>query len=222
MTGIGVVGQVIALSYNEAINPTTVAANASDFTIALTPSTVKSPTVRAWGSGSTVYLDYSARVPTGDKVTVTDKSGSDGNTVCAANSTTACERSGQSEATSKLGAPLAAPTLVSLSASSGASVPSVTVTLSHPIDCVTIDTTGGQYKVTEGAASGAGIGYAASCVGTGPTSTQVTISTGPLVAGATVTVTYAPDSFGPVVSSSEGNAEGAAAPGNATSGTIAA
>ena len=233
ITSISVAGQTITVNYSAPINPASVdnvggtnkggVSNTSDFAVTANAST-GSFSWREWGSGSQVFLDVSScptsptssssctnPLATATGVTVTSQSGTDGNTVCAANSTAACDKTGDTASTSTMAAAGTAPTITSVVGS--VSSQTVTVTYSAAIDCATVDTSSGssQYAVSQGGSSAGPFGPAqpeggATC--TGPTSTKVVIQTAGLIVGSTVQVTYSPatGSTGPVVASGSSGA----------------
>ena len=201
MQSMTAVGNTLTITYNENINTADVQADGSQFVITIGGSATPSP-ARAWGAGAQVFLDLPTTHSVGTQITVTAQNGKNGRTVCAANSTTACEKVGDSQSATEAAATGLAPKIVGVAGS--ASSQTVTVTYNEAIDCATVDPSAGQFTVTEGQSTGGPVPVqytAAACSGTGPTSSTVVLSMGPpaLVPMSTVTVVYSPDSFGPVI-----------------------
>lgn len=206
-------GHSITITYNEAINPATVDSNGSDFTVTgVTPNSSTQPVKNASGFGDEVILDLPfVSIPSGGLFSVTQVSGGDGNSVCAANSTTLCAVSPSQAENATGGMPGANPTM------DGASVPTpgtIDVAYQIPVDCATVDPGGGEYTATEGGVPIA-VGAAACPSGSGPTSTEVVLTASSATVG-TVVVTYdstantnvqGPDTSYGIVSSETGGAE---------------
>jgi putative cell wall-binding protein len=214
------VGNTLTLTYSMSINTADVQADGSQFVITAGSAT----TARAWGAGSQVFLDMAKTQTAGTSITVTAQNGKNGRTVCATNSTTACEKTGETQTASDTAATGPAPKIVGIKASAGSQT--VTVTYNEAIDCATVGSSAGQFSKNSTEGPGAGSGAPASfssaaCTGSGPTSSQVTLSMGaPLLPGATVTVVYnaetpssANSNNGPIVGNNQSEAEADSASG---------
>jgi putative cell wall-binding protein len=204
LNSIAVQGQTISLTYNQAVNPASVDPDGSQFAITANAQPV---TANAWASGSIVYLDLNLATAPTPPVIVTSRDGGNGTTVCAQNASSgACEAIGESKTASTVTPATVFPTIVGLSAS--ASTQTVTVSYSEPIDCVTVDSGGGQYPESESSGGSPPLTsppHMAACSGSSPTSTQVLLTQGiPLVPGATISVTYNADSHGYIVAGANG------------------
>jgi putative cell wall-binding protein len=210
MQSMTAVGNTLAITYNENINTADLQSDGSQFLIAIGGGAGSTTTARAWGAGSQVFLDIPKAPAVGTTITVTAQNGKNGRTVCAANSTTACEKTGDSQSASEAAPTGAAPKIVGVSGS--ASSQTVTVTYNEAIDCATVDPSAAQYTVTQGQSSPGTVPVkfqSAACSGTGPTSSQVVLSMGApaLVPQATVTVTYKATSFSPIVGNDQVEAD---------------
>ncbi|MHB1923130.1 MAG: hypothetical protein ACYCSJ_00380, partial [Acidimicrobiales bacterium] len=180
------------------VNSATVAKDGSDYSISGTITYSPTGAPQTWsafvpsgGSGNTVILDIDFGTISGSFV-VTQKVGSDGNTVYATGSTTLC--AAPNSFGSGTGTAGASPREMITAASASASSGTVTLSYSEPIDCATVDTTGAQYAVSEsgpGSPSAAPNVSSATCT-SGASSATVTLQVTPLVVGATVTVLYNP------------------------------
>ncbi len=198
ITSVSGLGHSISITYNEPVNSATVAKDGSDYSISGTITYSPTGAPQTWsafvpsgGSGNTVILDIDFGTISGSFV-VTQKVGSDGNTVCATGSTTLC--AAPNSFGSGTGTAGASPREMITAASASASSGTVTLSYSEPIDCATVDTTGAQYAVSEsgpGSPSAAPNVSSATCT-SGASSATVTLQVTPLVVGATVTVLYNP------------------------------
>ncbi|HET6812177.1 MAG TPA: cell wall-binding repeat-containing protein [Acidimicrobiales bacterium] len=214
MQSMTAVGNTLTLTYNENINTADVQGDGSQFTIAIgAGGTRTTDLARAWGAGSQVFLDMAHAQPAGTMITVTAQNGTNGRTVCAANSTTACEKTGDTQSASETAPTGAAPKIVSVSGSAGSQT--VTVTYNEPIDCATVEPSASQFSNSDENGAPASFKKAA-CVGSNPTASQVTLSGGiPLAPGATVTVKYSElvagqnsGHYGPVVGNDQSEKDG--------------
>lgn len=230
ITSVAGQGHTITITYNEAVNPATVASDGSDFVLStVTYSPANAPhTIQAFvssaGSGNQVILDIDFGT-VGSTFQVTQQSGSDGNTVCSSGSTTNCASATSAAVSGTSTTAGTAPTITGVSGSFVGQT--ITVTYNEPIDCATVDTGGSQYVLTAGGSSiTAKKAQCGSGSTTPATATTVTLSTlsGPLVSGGTVTVQYSPLSGSAsnlgIVSSATGGGEPLPDPTAAKSGPV--
>ena len=218
------VGNTLTLTYNENINTTDLKQDGSQFVVTVGSSPGTATTARAWGAGSQVFLDMPNAQVAGTNITVTAQNGSNGRTVCAANSTQACEKTGDTQSASEVAPTGAAPKIQASGVTASASSQSVTITYNVAIDCATLDTGAGQFSQSMvGPGNGAPSQVAgpasfskAACVSTGPTSSQITLSgSPPLVPGESLTITYKAETpsssngnIGPIVGDNQSEADG--------------
>ncbi|MHB1912988.1 MAG: hypothetical protein ACYCTI_13165, partial [Acidimicrobiales bacterium] len=217
ISSIAALGHTLTVNFDEQINPATVDPNGSDFSVTI-GTAVTTSVARAFGTGSTVYIDYPQISLSSESVSVAIQSGADGNTVCAANSTTVCATIGNSSPGGPVTGTAALPPVPALD---GIAVSAGTITLSYniPVDCDTVDT--GEYTLSVQGQTGPPV-LAAACTApsSGPapaTSTSVTIQAA-VSTGETVTVSYAteaaPTGLGIVASNSNTGPSGNANDGN--------
>ena len=210
---VSAIGHSVTVTYNEAINPATVESNGSQFNLSGEAPTTK--VIDAYGFGDQVILDLPyASVPDGGPVSVSQVSGSNGSSVCAANSTTVCAQTPSAAVNGTGGTEGAAPTMQGIVATSSSMT--IDVNYAFPIDCATIDPSnaGKEFTAVEtppGSTTGTPLSIsAAACpANSGPTSQTVAL-TANFLPGGTVAVTYqtgATDASYAIVSSQTGGAE---------------
>jgi len=209
ISSVSGLGQTITITYNEPINAATVDSNGSDFNIsagsityapptgstsanpAVTPPTTLTAWVPTTGSGNVVILDI-AFGTVNSAIGVTQETGADHNSVCAAGSTTVCATApgALKTGTGSASATGAAPVIRLITGSFSAQT--VTVGYNQAIDCASIDSSGAQYQVTEQGHAPPPIVSAACPSGNNGTSTEVVLTVTGLVVGASVTAVYNP------------------------------
>jgi hypothetical protein len=224
MQSVTATGNTLTVTYNLNINTADLQADGSQFVIAIGTGTSATTTARAWGAGSQVFLDMPNEQAAGTNITVTAQDGKNGRTVCAANSTQACEATGDSQSATEAAPSGVAPKIQAAGVVASASNQTVTVTYNEAIDCATLDPSAKQFSgSTQGPGNGAPnqaagpVGFSkAACGGSGPTSSQVILSQGaPLVPGATVTIVYSSETpsssngnIGPIVGNDQSEPDG--------------
>jgi len=220
ISSIAALGHTLTVNFSEQINPATVDSNGSDFSVTIGTAVATSP-ARAFGTGSTVYIDYPQISLSGDTISVAIQSGADSNTVCAANSTTVCAAIGNSSPGGPVTGTAALPPAPALD---GIAISAGTITLSYniPVDCDTVDT--GEYTLSvQGQAGPPVLTAACTAPSSGPapaTSTSVTIQAA-VSTGETVTVSYQLEATSPFLGIIASNSNTGPS-GNANDGSIEA
>lgn len=161
-------GLTVTATYNQAINPATV--NTKDFTVSYgsanngTGTQNNDAVTSASGSGTTVTIELTNPVPTGQYALITATTGSTGTTVCANGGTTSCQPVGNSVITSAATAAGTAPVMMdysnSYAKSSTSAPPQGQIVLEFgtaasggsplAIDCATVDSSDWSVTTSSG------------------------------------------------------------------------